>query len=140
MTTGYSLSLYPIDFCIPTENVPAAAEAIRQSRNWNEIDNGDDTFLVARCLERLTGGEVNTGEGAVYVAYIHLDESTLGIDVEKSAKRLSLIAPYVRSSNAANPHPFLVLSSSGNLYRWVIQDERVVVEAVEVQYKTLKTL
>lgn len=141
MTGCYTADTYPIDFAIPTENLPAAAEAICAAEPGKYERHKAPEDVVAAYLQDVIGGEIEADEDAVRICYLDMGNSSLGYDIEEGKARLNIIAPYLRPENPAeNPEPFLVLPWFIKMQRWVARDGKIVVEAVKVQYEVIETL
>lgn len=141
MATAYTADLYPIDFAIPTENLPAAAEAICSAKPGEYESHETPEGIVVAYMQDVIGGEIEADEDAVRVSYFDTDNSSLGCDVELDKAQLNIIAPYLRPENPQeNPAPFLVMPWFIKMQRWVAREGKIVVEIVKVQYEVLETL
>lgn len=141
MPSSYADGVYPIDFAIPTENLPAAAAAIRTAEPSKYEYHEAPEDVVADYLQDVIGGEIEADEDAVRICYLDMGNSSLGYDLEEGKARLNIIAPYLRPENPEqNPEPFLVLPWFIKMQRWTARDGKIVVEAVKVQYEVLETL
>lgn len=141
MTGCYTADTYPIDFAIPTENLPAAAEAIRAAEPGKYEHREEPEDIVTAYLQDVIGGEIEADEDAVRVSYLDMGNSSLGYDIEEGRAQLDVVAPYLRPENPEqNPEPFLVMPWFIKMQRWSTRNGKIVVEAVKVHYEVLETL
>lgn len=141
MAIAYADGTYPIDFSIPTKNLPAAADAIRAAEpgEYEHHETPEDT--VTAYLLDVIGGEVETDEEGVHLIYLDMGNSSLGYNIEEGKTQLNIIAPYLHPHDPdTNSESFLVLPWFKTMQRWVARKGLIMVEAVKVQYKVLSPL
>lgn len=141
MAIAYANGTYPIDFSIPTKNLLGAADAILAAEPGKYEHHETPGDIVAAHLLDVIGGEVETDEEGVHLTHLDMGNSNLGHNIEEGKARLNIIAPYLHPHDPdTNSEPFLVLPWFKTTQRWVARKGLIMVEAVEVQYKVLRTL